>query len=88
MEPRDKLYVAREASFPSPLKKNRRDHSYEYIVGCNPGENIDEYWNVDGDRELSDTWTSSTWFTILDEQPLDGHTWSGETDKKGNDTQT
>ena len=25
-------------------------------MGCNAGENIDDYWNVGGDRELSDTW--------------------------------
>ena len=27
---------------------------------------IDDYWNVDGDRELSDTWTGFTRFTILE----------------------
>ena len=40
-------------------------------------KNIDDYWNVDGDRELSDTWTGFTRFTILDEKPPDGYTWSG-----------
>ena len=30
------------------------------------GENIDD-WNVDGHRELSDTWTSFTRFTFLNE---------------------
>ena len=28
-------------------------------------------------RELSDTWTGFTRFTILKEKPPDGHTWSG-----------
>ena len=39
---------------------------------------IYEYWNVDGDREMSVTWTGFTRFTILDEKPPDGQTWSGE----------
>ena len=40
---------------------------------------IEYYWNVDGDRELSDTWTSFTRFTLLNEKPPDGYTWSGGT---------
>ena len=46
----------------------RRHQDYRYIVGCNAGENIDDYWNVDGDRELSDTWTGFTRFSILNEK--------------------
>ena len=30
----------------------RRYQDYRYILGCDVGENIDDYWNVDGDREL------------------------------------
>ena len=52
--------------------------NYRHIFGCNDGRNIDDYWNVDGDRELSDTWTGFTRFTILDERRPDGYTWSGE----------
>ena len=37
---------------------------------------IEDYWNVDGDRELSGTWTGFTNFTILKEKPLDGFSWS------------
>ena len=40
-------------------------------------KNIDDYWNADGDRELSDTWTGFTRFILLNERPLDGYTWSG-----------
>ena len=40
-------------------------------------ENIDDYWKVDGDRELSDTLAGFTRFTILSEKPPDGCTWSG-----------
>ena len=52
---------------------------YSYITGCNARENIDDYWNVDGDRELSDTWTGFTRFTTLKEKPPDEFSWSGET---------
>ena len=31
-------------------------------TGCVVGENIDDYWNVDGERELSDAWTGFTRF--------------------------
>ena len=39
---------------------------------------IDEYWNVDGSRDLSDPWTGFTPFIILEEKPPDGYMWSGE----------
>ena len=39
---------------------------------------IDDYWNIAGSRHLSDPWTSFTQFTLLDEKPPDGYTWSGE----------
>ena len=39
---------------------------------------IDDYWNIDGSRDLSDPWTGFTQFTLLDEKALDGYTWSGE----------
>ena len=41
-------------------------------------KNIEDFWNVDGDRELSDTWTGYTRFTFLSEKPPDGFSWSGE----------
>ena len=38
---------------------------------------IDDYWNIDGSRDLSDSWTGSTQFTLLEEKPPDGFSWSG-----------
>ena len=38
----------------------------------------DDYWNIDANRNLSDTWTGFTQFTTLNEQPPDGHVWFGE----------
>ena len=37
---------------------------------------IDGYWNIDGARDLSDTWIGFTRFNILDKQPPDGCSWS------------
>ena len=38
---------------------------------------IDDYWNIDGSRDLSDLWTGFTQFTLLEEKPPDGKMWSG-----------
>ena len=39
---------------------------------------IDDYWNIDGSRDLSDSWTGSTQFTLLEEKAHDGFSWSGK----------
>ena len=39
---------------------------------------IDDYWNIDGSRDLSGSWTGFTQFTLLEEKPPDGYMWSGE----------
>ena len=36
---------------------------------------IDDYWNIDGSRDLSDPWTGFTQFTQLEEKPPDGYMW-------------
>ena len=37
---------------------------------------IDDYWNIEGNRDLSDSWTGFTRFTMLDEKTPDGFSWS------------
>ena len=37
---------------------------------------IDDYWNIDGSRYLSDSWTGFTQFTLLEEKLADGYMWS------------
>ena len=37
---------------------------------------IDDYWNIDGSRDLSDSWTSFTQFTLLSEKHPEGCMWS------------
>ena len=39
---------------------------------------INDYWNIDGSRDLSDSWTGFTQFTLLEEKAPDGYMWSGE----------
>ena len=36
----------------------------------------DDYWNIDGSRDLSDSWTGFTQFTLLEEKPPEGYMWS------------
>ena len=37
---------------------------------------IDDYWNLDGSIDLSDSWTGFTQFILLEEKPPDGYLWS------------
>ena len=39
---------------------------------------IEDYWNIDGSRDLSGSWTGFTQFTLLEEKPPNGYMWSGE----------
>ena len=39
---------------------------------------IDDYWNVETSRHLSDSWKGFTTFTLLKEKPPKGYMWSGE----------
>ena len=77
VEPRVKLYSPRQESFPIPLKYidvSRTTHTNLDVV---QESRIDDYWNIDGSRDLSDSWTGFTQFTLLSEKPPDGFLWSG-----------
>ena len=39
---------------------------------------IDDYWYIDGSRDLSDPWTGFTQCTLLEEKPPNGYMWSQE----------
>ena len=77
VEPRVKLYSPREESFPIPLKKIDVTRTTHTTVDVMQESRIDDYWNIDGSRDLSDSWTGFTQFTLLSEKPPDGHMWSG-----------
>ena len=78
VEPRVELYSPREESFPIPLKYIDVTRTTHTNLDVKQEKRIDDYWNIDGSRDLSDPWTGFTQFTLLDEKPPDGYTWSGE----------
>ena len=78
VEPRVKLYSPREESFPIPLKYIDVTRTTRYKFGClckNAASTI--IANIDGSRDLSDSWTGFTQSTLLEEKPPDGYLWSG-----------
>ena len=77
VEPRVKLYSPREESFPIPLKYIDVSRTTHTNLDVMQERRIDDYWNIDGSRDLSDTWTGFTQFTLLEEKPPDGYVWSG-----------
>ena len=82
VEPRVKLYSPREASSPVPVKYIDVSRTTRTNLDVEQERRIDDYWNIDGSRDLSDSWTGFTQFTLLEEKPPDGDMWSRrETDK-------
>ena len=78
IEPGVKLYSPREESFLIPLKYidiSRTTHTHLDVM---QESRIDDYWNVDGSRDLSDPWTGFTQFTLLENKPREGLMWSRE----------
>ena len=78
VEPRVKLYSPREGSFPIPLKYIGVSRNTRTNLDVKQDKRIDDYWNIDGSRDLSAYWTGFTQFILLEEKPPDGYMWSGE----------
>ena len=72
VEPRVKLYSPREESFPIPLKYIDVSRTTRTNFDVKQERRIDDYWKIDGSRDLSDSWTGFTQFTLLEEKPPDG----------------
>ena len=77
VEPRVKLYSPREESFPVPLKYIDVSRTTHTNLDVMQEKRIDDYWNIDGSRDLSDPWTGFTQFPLLEGKAPDGM-WSGE----------
>ena len=77
VEPRVKLYSPREESFPIPLKYIDVTRTTHTNLDVKQEKRIDDYWNIDGSRDLSDPWTGFTQFTLLEVKAPDGYMWSG-----------
>ena len=78
VEPRVKLYSPREESFPIPLKYIDVSRTTQTNLDVMQESRIDDYWNIDGSRDLSDPLTGFTQLTLLEEKPPEGYMWSGE----------
>ena len=76
-KPRVKLYSPREESFLIPLKYIDLSRTTHTNLDVKQEKRINDYWNIDGSRDLSDSWTGFTQFTLLSEKPPEGHMWSG-----------
>ena len=77
VEPRVKLYSPREESFLIPLKYIDVSRTTQTNLDVMRESRIDDYWTIDGSRDLSDPWTGFTQFTLLEEKAPDGKMWSG-----------
>ena len=78
VEPRVKLYSPREESFPIPLKYIDVSRITQTNFDVTQERRIDDYWNIDGSRDLFDSWTGFIQFILLEEKPPDGFLCSGE----------
>ena len=57
---------------PIPLKYIDVTRTTHTNLDVKQEKRIDDYWNIDGSRDLSDPWTGFTQFTLLDEKAPDG----------------
>ena len=76
VEPRVKLYSPREESFPIPLKYIDVKRTTHTNLDVKQEKRIDDHWNIDGSRDLSDPWTGFTQFILREEKAPDGYMWS------------
>ena len=85
-EPRVQLHVPKEETFPNPLKYIDVTRSTHTDLDVMQEKGIDDYWNVDLNRSLSDLWKGFTKFTLLKEKNSQRiFVIRGEIDKSSND---
>ena len=77
-EPRVQLYVPKEETFPMPLEHIDVTRSTHTDFNVMQEKRIDDYWDVDSNRSLSDTWRGFTKSTLLKDKAANGFTWFGE----------
>ena len=77
MEPRVKLYMPKEESFPIPMKYIDVTRTTQASLDVLLEKQIDDCWNVGSESELSGAWTGFTSFILMNERPPDRYTWSG-----------
>ena len=84
VEPRVKLYSPREESFPIPLKYIDVSRTTHTNLDVKQEKRIDDYWNIDGSRDLSDPLDRFHSIPLYwNEKPPNGYMWSrGEINEK------
>ena len=78
VEPRVQFYVPKGKTFPIPLKYIDVTRSTFTNLDVLQEKRIDDYWNVNVDQSLSDSWTRFRRFTSLKEKPLQRYLWFRE----------
>ena len=67
-------YTRREKNHsPIPLKYIDVTRTTHTNLDVKQEKRFDDYWNIDGSRDLSDPWTGFTQFTLLEEKASDGY---------------
>ena len=77
LNPESNFTRREKESFPIPLKYIDVSRTTHTNLDVKQEKCIDDCWNIDGFRDLSDPWTGFTQFTLLEEKPPDGYMWSG-----------
>ena len=84
LDPRVKLHSPREESFPIPLKYIDAPRNTRTNLDVKQERRIDDYWNIDGSGDLSDSWTGFTHvYSVRRETSRRIYVVRGETDKTG-----
>ena len=68
-EPRVQLCVPKEETIPIPLKHIDVARSTHTDLDVMQEKRFDDYWNVDSNKHLSDSWKGFTKFALLKEKP-------------------
>ena len=87
VEPRVKIYSPREESFPIPLKIFDVSRTTHANLDVKQERRINDHWNIDGSRHVSDSWTGFTELTPSEETSRRTCVVRGETDKTAVDIQ-
>ena len=76
--PQSSFYSPIEESLPITVKHIHVSRITHTNLDGKQEKRIDDYWNIDGSRDLFDPWTDFTHFTLLEEKDPDWYMWSGE----------
>ena len=68
--------MPKDETFPLPLKYIDVPRSTQTDLDVLQEKRITDFWNVDVDRSLSDSWTGLAKFTLLNEKPPPRNMWS------------